>query len=190
MAKRESVAEKLKRKLEEKGTTSTLEESDTLKTEADIVDLPEPSSESVSSESENSVIDPNDTTNISDEETEEDKELEEDDDVFEKYDRLKVELALAGALKNPRVAAWSPTSAMILNYFKSTRPRSDKSLSSEIDEILAEGLIERYPELYQAFQIVINETNSLEITNLKGIKRMQSDRGISPTVNDIQDKHQ
>ncbi len=93
-------------------------------------------------------------------------------------------------MKNPRVAAWSPTSAMILYYFKSTRPRSDKSLSSEIDEILAEGLIKRYPELYQAFQIVINESNSLEITNLKGIRRMQSDRGISPTVNDTQDKNQ
>jgi hypothetical protein len=98
-------------------------------------------------------------------------QLGEDDNVFEKYDRLKVELALSGALKNPRVAAWSPTSAMILNYFKSTRPRSDKSLSSEIDEILAEGLIKRYPELYQAFQIVINETNSVEITHLKDIKK-------------------
>lgn len=175
MAKRKTVAEKLKRKLEEKRITGTLEvtedkpaepesleEGDILKTEADIVDLPETSSESVSSESENSVID---------EKTEEQKELEEDDNVFEKYDRLKVELALAGALKNPRVAAWSPTSAMILNYFKSTRPRSDKSLSSEIDEILAEGLIKRYPKLYQAFQIVINENNSLESTNLKGIKK-------------------
>ena len=217
MAKRESVAEKLKRKLEEKGTTSMseitedkpadtslseniglrqkneprfLEEIDIPKTEADSVDLPELPLDSVVSESENSVINPNDTTNISDKKTKDDKGVEEDNDVFKKYDRLKVELALAGALKNPRVAAWSPTSAMILNYFKSTRPRSDKSLSSEIDEILAEGLIKRYPKLHQAFQIVINESNSLEITNLKGIRRMQSNRGISPTINDTQDKHQ
>lgn len=170
MAKRETVADKLKRKLEEKKTAGTLEvtedrpleKGDILKIRADTADLPETSYESVSSGSENSVIG---------EKTEQEKGPGEDDGVFEKYDRLTVEQALAGALKNPRVAAWSPTSAMILNYFKSTRPRSDKSLSSEIDEILAEGLIKRYPELYQAFQIVINETRSSEITNLKGIKQ-------------------
>ena len=174
-SKRESVADKLKRKLEEKKTTDTLEvtedkpsgpgaleEGDSLKPGADTAGLPETSSssKSVSSEPESPVTG---------EETEQEKGPEEDDKVYEKYDRLTVEQALAGALKNPRVTAWSPTSAMILNYFKSTRPRSGKSLSSEIDEILTAGLIKRYPELYQAFQIVISETG-LKSTNLKGIK--------------------
>jgi hypothetical protein len=165
VAKRETVADKLQRKLEEQRTADTLgvtedkgagpeplEEADILKP-ADTADQPQTSPKHVSSGPESSVI------------------AEEKDygKVFEQYDRPIVEQALADALKNPRVAAWSPTSAMILNYFKSTRPRSGKSLSSEIDEILTAGLIKRYPELYQAFQIVISET-SLEITNLKGIK--------------------
>jgi hypothetical protein len=161
VAKRETVADKLKRKLEEQRTANTLEvtedrtleKGDILKP-ADTAGQPETSPEHVSSEPESSVTG---------EETDYDK-------VFEKYNRLTVEQALAGALKNPRVAAWSPTSAMMLNYFKSTRPMSGKSLSSEIDEILTAGLIKRYPELYQAFQIVISETSSSEITNLKGIK--------------------
>jgi hypothetical protein len=165
VAKRETVADKLQRKLEEQRTADTLgvtedkgagpeplEEADILKP-ADNAGQPQTSPEHVSSGPENSVA----------------GEEKDYDKVFEQYDRPIVEQALADALKNPRVAAWSPTSAMILNYFKSTRPRSGKSLSSEIDEILTAGLIKRYPELYQAFQIVISET-SLEITNLKGIK--------------------
>jgi hypothetical protein len=164
VAKRETVADKLQRKLEEQRTAGTpevtedkpLAESDTLKTGADTAGLPETSD--VSSGPEGPIT------------GEETVGPEEDDKVFEQYDRPTVEQALADALKNPRVAAWSPTSAMMLNYFKSTRPRSGKSLSSEIDEILAEGLVKRYPELYQAFQIVISETSSSEITNLKGIK--------------------
>ena len=95
-----------------------------------------------------------------------------------------MEKALAKTIKSPRVAAWTPIPSMILNYFKETRPASDKSMSSEINDILSEGLIGRYPELYEAFQVVINESDDLHITNFKGIRRTRPDKVDSVAVED------
>ncbi|MDO9518212.1 MAG: hypothetical protein Q7J10_09230 [Methanosarcinaceae archaeon] len=132
---------------------------------------------------ENTGVDPGETLDIPGEDivTE---EIDEHD-VFDMYDRLKVEMALAGTIKNPRVTAWSPVPSMILNYFKATRPSSDKTISSEINDILSDGLIERYPDLYEAFQRVINDSDDLHITNFKGIRRTRPDKVDPTTTEDI-----
>ncbi|HII80513.1 MAG TPA: hypothetical protein HA261_09000 [Methanosarcina sp.] len=85
------------------------------------------------------------------------------------YDGDLIEKAIDEALKNPRIGAWSPRSAMILNYIKFTRPMGKGSLSSEIDEILTSGLISRYPELHKAIEKVMGE-KQVEIPTKKGKK--------------------
>lgn len=196
MAKRETAADKLKRRLEEEGNTPEIVEVEPADTPLlEDVEVGEKEVISLHSEDEYTVIDDNDV-DLSDEKSEMDPldpenisadsndtlDMPDEDpvvevlDVFDNYDRLKVEMALAGTIKNPRVTAWSPIPSMILNYFKATRPSSDKTISSEINDILSDGLIERYPDLYEAFQIVINESDDLHITNFKGIKRTRPDK--------------
>ncbi|HII00343.1 TPA: hypothetical protein HA351_01380 [Methanosarcinaceae archaeon] len=85
------------------------------------------------------------------------------------YDGKLIAKAIDEALKNPRIGAWSPRSAMILNYIKFTRPMGKGSLSSEIDEILTRGLISRYPELHKAIGEVMGE-KQIEIPKKKGKK--------------------
>ncbi|WP_440955489.1 hypothetical protein ACSAZK_00480 [Methanosarcina sp. Mfa9] len=85
------------------------------------------------------------------------------------YDRELISRAIDAALKNPRIGAWSPRSAMILNYIKFTRPLGGTSLSSEIDEILTRGLISRYPELHKAIEEFMGE-KQIEIPGKKGKK--------------------
>lgn len=195
MAKRETAADKLKRRLEEEANTpEVIEEAlaDTplledveveQKEEASFhgedeyteiddtnVDLSGEKSEIDPFDPENIGVYPSDTLDLPDE-----NPVVEEPDVFDNYDRLKVEMALAGTMKNPRVTAWSPIPSMMLNYFKATRPSSDKTISSEINDILSDGLIERYPDLHEAFQIVINESDDLHITNFKGIRRTRPD---------------
>jgi len=140
------------------------------------VDLSDNLSEIDPFDPENTGVDPGDTLDMLGEEP-----VVDEHDVFDMYDRLKVEMALAGTIKNPRVTAWSPVPSMILNYFKATRPSSDKTISSEINDILSDGLIERYPDLYEAFQRVINESDDLHITNFKGIRRTRPDK-VDPTT--------
>lgn len=196
MVKRETAADKLKRRLEEEAKVSEVIEEVPADTPlSEDVEVGEKEVVSLHSEDEYTVIDDNDV-DLSDEKSEMDPldpenigadsndtlDMPDEDpvveelDVFDNYDRLKVEMALAGTIKNPRVTAWSPIPSMILNYFKATRPSSDKTISSEINDILSDGLIERYPDLYEAFQIVINESDDLHITNFKGIKRTRPDK--------------
>ena len=195
MAKRETAADKLKRRLEEEGNTPEIVEVEPADTPLlEDVEVGEKEVISLHSEDEYTVIDDNDV-DLSDEKSEMDSlypenigadsndtldmpdedPVVEEPDVFDNYDRLKVEMALAGTMKNPRVTAWSPIPSMILNYFKATRPSSDKTISSEINDILSDGLIERYPDLYEAFQRVINDSDDLHITNFKGIRRTRPD---------------
>ena len=195
MAKRETAADKLKRRLEEEGNTPEIVEVEPADTPLlEDVEVGEKEVISLHSEDEYTVIDDNDV-DLSDEKSEMDSlypenigadsndtldmpdedPVVEEPDVFDNYDRLKVEMALAGTIKNPRVTAWSPVPSMMLNYFKATRPSSDKTISSEINDILSDGLIERYPDLYEAFQRVINESDDLHITNFKGIRRTRPD---------------
>lgn len=205
MAKRETAADKLRKRLEEEAKTSEV-------IEEELADTPLSEEVEVGKKEEVSPLDDGEYTELGDTDVDLSDEISEMDpfdpentnvdssvpldmpgedpvveevDVFDKYSRLIVEIALAGAIKNPRVTAWSPIPSMMLNYFKATRPASDKTTSSEINDILSDGLIERYPDLYEAFQIVINESDDLHITNFKGITRTRPDEGDSATAEDL-----
>ncbi|ADI75186.1 hypothetical protein Metev_2379 (plasmid) [Methanohalobium evestigatum Z-7303] len=177
MGKKETAVEKMRRKMEQKESQEDTEsDNENVVTDNDIHINPSPN------------IDTDDTDTIYSDEQDVDIEqsLETDTDLgsidtstsldykiknkTEKYDKSLIHQAINQGIKNPRVGAWSPTSAIILNYIKFTRPRYGKSISSEIDEILADGLKERYPELHEAIENELREKNQ-DIPKVKGVKK-------------------
>lgn len=88
------------------------------------------------------------------------------------YDEEILVSAVVQAIKNPRIAAWSPTSSMILNYIKATRPRSGVSLSAEIDGILSRELVAKYPGLHNAIQKTMRGMDmDMDIPKRRGMRR-------------------
>ncbi len=60
-------------------------------------------------------------------------------------DRKALVLAAQTAKRQPRITFYSPTSSVILNYLKNTRPRF--SISDEVAGIVESELARKYPEL-------------------------------------------
>jgi hypothetical protein len=60
-------------------------------------------------------------------------------------DKKAIALSIEQGKKQPRVAFYSPSSSIILNYLKNTRPRF--SISEEVASIVEAELNRRYPLL-------------------------------------------
>ncbi|MCS7109705.1 MAG: hypothetical protein NZ903_02835 [Candidatus Micrarchaeota archaeon] len=61
------------------------------------------------------------------------------------FDKKAMALSLEQGRKQPRIAFYSPFSAVLLNYLKNTKPRF--SISEEVASIIEAELSRRYPLL-------------------------------------------
>ncbi len=88
--------------------------------------------------------------------------------------------AVEQALKQPRIAFYSPLAAGILNYRKSVIPRY--SISDEIAKIVESALRKKYPELAQKTKNALRtlKESGLQTSSKQPSPRAQAERGKRP----------